>query len=309
MHNIDKAIELIKNHEIVGIPTETVYGLAGSIYSDIAINKIFTTKERPFFDPLIVHINSTNMAKELCIGWNEICDTLSQNFWPGPLTIVMKKNKNVSDLITSGLDSVGLRIPNHPITLELIEKSQTPLAAPSANKFKCVSPTSRQHVIDEFGDAVFVLDGGECEIGIESTVVSVIENRVEIYRPGMITKEMIDEALSEFDIQSVYQSSPVAPGQLEHHYMPKIPIILLWEQEITVIDNKKFDISNPYIWSLIEEPSHIARNLYAKFRIAQDENFSCIIIKLKKEMKENTNFKGIINRLSKAKSAQFGLTN
>lgn len=305
MNELERAIKLIKNDDIVAMPTETVYGLAGSIYSPRAIHKIFATKERPFFDPLIVHVSSIEMAKDLSSDWNELCSALAEKFWPGPLTIVLKKKDHINELITSGLDSVGIRMPNHPLALELISKTNCPLAAPSANKFKKVSPTSKAHVISEFGNDVFVLDGDDCEIGIESTVISIQKNNILIYRPGMITKDMLEDSLKAFNVKCSYASSPVAPGQLEHHYMPSIPIILLWDCEI---DSNSIDpklLISPYIWGIENNPTAVARQLYARFREAQELCHSSIIIKLSKEFKDLDSFHGILNRLSKAKSLEF----
>ncbi len=143
MNNIKKAADLLKSGDVVAIPTETVYGLAGSIESEKGLHKIFSTKERPFFDPLIVHVNSIDMAKSLTSSWDAACEALAQAFWPGPLTLALKKNEKVSDLITAGLDSVGLRFPSHPVAQEVIKAVGSPLAAPSANKFMRTSPTDR----------------------------------------------------------------------------------------------------------------------------------------------------------------------
>jgi L-threonylcarbamoyladenylate synthase len=304
---IDKAVKILKNDGVVAIPTETVYGLAASITSDVGLNKIFSTKERPFFDPLIVHVNSKDMAKSLTIEWTDVCDKLADAFWPGPMTMVLKKDsKKVSDLITSGLDSVGLRIPNHKLALDLISKVNIPLAAPSANKFKKTSPTSASHVQDEFGGEVFVVDGGECSIGIESTVLSVKENSIEIYRPGMLTKEDIEKVLNDNSIEVKYTQSPVAPGQLEHHYMPKIPIIISWDNKLDEKQiQKKSILTNPFTWKLDNNFEIIARKLYSEFRIAQDQNYSCIILEVNSDYTKDDKFRGILNRISKAKSLEF----
>jgi L-threonylcarbamoyladenylate synthase len=174
LDEISVAVEKLINGEVVGIPTETVYGLGAVISKSDAIKKIFTTKERPFFDPLIVHVSGVEQAKELSLDWSAAADILAQEFWPGPLTLVLPK-KNVSDLITSGLQTVGVRCPDHKIALEIIEKVGEPIAAPSANRFGKTSPTCKKHVLEEFNDAVFVVDGGDCSVGIESTIISVLE--------------------------------------------------------------------------------------------------------------------------------------
>lgn len=309
MNELDKAIELLKDGDVVALPTETVYGLAGSIASDQALKKIFSVKERPFFDPLIVHVCRTEDAKSLSSSWDETCDALAQEFWPGPLTIVAKKNEKVRDVITAGLDSVGLRCPDHPATLEVIKKLGSPVAAPSANKFKRTSPTKKEHVLEEFGESVFVVEGGESRVGIESTVVGVFSDRVEIYRPGMITSEDISNALKKHEITlpvSVVQS-PVAPGQLKHHYMPKIPIVLSWDNTSPKLDALDINKEKLAVWDMKEDPAQAARNLYNYFRSSEQQGKTAIIIYLDSSMKGEAKWAGILNRLDKAKTFELHL--
>lgn len=304
MNELDKAIKLLKDGDVVALPTETVYGLAGSIDSEKALRKIFAVKERPFFDPLIVHVSNTQTAKNLAVSWDQTCDVLAEEFWPGPLTMVVKKNETVKDVITAGLDSVGLRCPDHPATLDIIERLGSPVAAPSANKFKRTSPTKKEHVLKEFGEEVFVVEGGESRVGIESTVVGVFSDKVEIYRPGMITSEDISKVLNQHGISlpvNVVQS-PVAPGQLKHHYMPKIPIVLSWDNQSPKLDSLNIDTSDLAQWHLTSEPTQAARKLYNFFRESEQEGKTAILISLKSSMKESPQWAGILNRLEKAKS-------
>lgn len=291
--DIEKASEILLCNSPVAIPTETVYGMAGVINNEDALKSIFQIKERPFFDPLIVHVNSIEMAKRYTSNWNDTAQKLAENFWPGPLTIILDKNDEVSSLITAGLDRVGLRMPDHALTLELIEKIQIPLAAPSANKFKKTSPTQASHVEDEFGVSFPVLDGGKTQFGIESTVVGVFDEKVEIYRPGVITRNDLEEIL---DIPVEHTISPVAPGQLKHHYMPQIPIT------ITTNENEFNQVENLYKWKLEDDAAFVARELYARFREASKKSFHGIIILYKEEFKEDENWKGVLNRLFKAKT-------
>lgn len=306
MNDISMAIETLKSGGVVGMPTETVYGLAASIESPIGIENIFKTKERPFFDPLIVHISSTNQAKKYVKSWPSTCEVLAQNFWPGPLTIVLPKKDNVSDMITSGLDSVGLRMPNHPIALDLINKLGHPIAAPSANKFKKTSPTKKEHVTAEFND-VMVLEGGDCQVGIESTVIGVFEDKISIYRPGMITKADIENVFTKngITIKIEIVESPVAPGQLKHHYMPKLPIILLQNaRSLDEVNHEHIDskaLEKPSYLKLENDPSLCARNLYHNFR-KFDDNASSIVIPLSDNQLNNDQWLGIMNRLEKAAS-------
>lgn len=295
MNEIEKAVKLLNEDNIVAMPTETVYGLAASIESETGLNKIFSTKERPFFDPLIVHVSSIEMAKPLVKEWSPLAQKLATTFWPGPMTIVLKKSELVSDLITSGLDSVGIRFPSHEVAQELITTFGTPLAAPSANKFTKTSPTTKEHVQSEFGDEVFIIDGGACTIGIESTVMGIFDNEVKIYRPGMITKEDIQDVLDN-EVGVEYVESPVAPGQLKHHYMPNKPVILT-----------KKDPQDPLaaVWVVPDSPEIASRELYAKLRKMDSSDSQKIYIVLKEDFKSKDEWSGILNRLSKAKSEDY----
>ncbi|MEQ1722525.1 MAG: L-threonylcarbamoyladenylate synthase [Pseudobdellovibrio sp.] len=294
---IQKAVELLKNNEVVAIPTETVYGLAARIDSEEAIKKIFSTKQRPFFDPLIVHVSSIEQAKSCVSDWNELSQALAQKFWPGPLTLVLPKSNLISDLITSGLTSVGLRWPKHPIALELISLVGVPLAAPSANKFGRTSPTKAQHVRDEFNDSVFVVEGDSSQIGIESTVLSLKKQesiyQLAILRKGAVLKSQIDSFLKATTF--VYEWVEVtdkkeSPGHMKHHYMPSIPFVICRNpntklSELTLVLNKKLselpdevegvkivkpksEIKKIEFLKLSTDPAQAARELYSQLRAA-----------------------------------------
>ncbi len=304
MKPVEHAINLLNQEDVVSIPTETVYGLAGKITSKTAIEKIFKTKDRPFFDPLIIHTYSIQEAKKLTKNWDNVSDILAKKFWPGSMTLIMQKNEDISPLITSGLDTVGIRIPNHPLTLELLEKLQCPLAAPSANKFKQTSPTKSSHVQAEFPD-LFVLDGGECVVGIESTIIEVTESSVNILRPGMIGQKEIKAELQKHNISTpvMIKDSPIAPGHLKHHYMPKIPLIVKYKNDEHA-NSKEIPeemIKNPKTYTIPDDPIIVARILYSKLREFDKEN-SCIIFEISKENILKSEWRGIINRLEKAAS-------
>jgi L-threonylcarbamoyladenylate synthase len=296
--SLEQAIDLLKSDEVVAIPTETVYGLAASTTSEIALNKIFSTKDRPFFDPLIVHISSIENAKKLTSHWNKYHEALAKHLWPGPLTMIVAKNSKVSPLITSGLESVGLRCPNHSLTLKLLQAFPEGLAAPSANKFGKTSPTESKHVFQEFGDRVKILEGGPCHVGIESTILEVIDEKIiKIYRPGIITKNKIEAILKIENlplIEIIYDQSPVAPGQLKHHYMPKIPLI------ITTDSNYESEYTKPFHWRLPADPIIAARVLYQNMR--DIDPLHDAIILFKDFDHTNENWLGIWNRLQKAAS-------
>lgn len=303
--DIDKAKALLLSGEVVAIPTETVYGLGGWIYSEEGLKKIFSTKERPFFDPLIVHIDSIEKAKTLTSDWTSVHQVLATQCWPGPLTLIAKKNEKVNSLITSGLDSVGLRCPRHEATLKLLSQIEGGVAAPSANKFGKTSPTTSKHVQDEFGDAVSILEGGQSEVGIESTVAGIRNGKVEIFRPGFYTAKMLKEILSQngLDVEVTYAESPVAPGQLKHHYMPKIPLLIVpenfvWEKHIEEIG---LPFKKPVIWKQPLSPEIASRELYQKMREFDEQGFD-IIFAERNSHHFSEEWLGIWNRLEKAKT-------
>ncbi|MBL7666237.1 MAG: threonylcarbamoyl-AMP synthase [Bacteriovoracaceae bacterium] len=292
MPHLQTALKILKNGDVIGMPTETVYGLAGDITQEVALRKIFETKERPFFDPLIVHVADIEQAKTLTTEWSELADFLAKNFWPGPMTMVLPKIKALNPLITAGLDSVGIRCPNHPVALELLKQYGKPLAAPSANKFKKTSPTLPAHVKNDFPD-LFVLDGGACEVGIESTVLAPIGNEIHIYRLGMITEEILKTSVKKFPrkISVNITQSPAAPGQLEDHYMPRKPLYII-EGKTQIPKNAKELI-------LPESATLAARLLYQRLHelsIGSHEN----IYFLRKSLHRHDQWHPIMDRLIKA---------
>ena len=225
--DIAKAIALLTAGDVVAIPTETVYGLAGNIYSEKAIRAIFETKQRPFFNPLIVHIPSVDELQKIVAYIPEKAQRLADAFWPGPITLVLKKKDTVPDLITAGKDTVAVRVPNHPIALELLRQIAFPLAAPSANPFSSISPTTANHVDHYFKDRIkMVLDGGPCESGIESTIIGFENDEPIIYRLGSTSIEAIEAVVGKVEIKNKKEVAPDAPGMLERHYAPKTKIVL-----------------------------------------------------------------------------------
>ena len=190
---ISRAASLLRAGQLVAFPTETVYGLGANALDAAAVEKIFTAKGRPNTIPLIVHIDSVQMAKTLAANWPDAAERLARRFWPGPLTLVLPKRAHVPDIVTAGLPTVGLRMPAHPIALELIRKAQLPIAAPSANRFTELSPTTAEHVRQALGSAVsLILDGGAAAVGIESTVLSLAGPHPVLLRPGMISIAQIE---------------------------------------------------------------------------------------------------------------------
>lgn len=228
-----EAKKILEKEELVAIPTETVYGLAGNIYSEKAIKKIFQTKKRPLFNPLIVHIASTAKLKEIVSEIPKKAQQLADAFWPGSLTLVLKKNANIPDSITAGKDTVAVRVPNHELTLRLLQLLDFPLAAPSANPFGSISPTTAEHVADYFpNDLEMVLQGGNCINGIESTIIGFENNNPILYRLGSISKEEIEAIIGPVQIKNKQESAPDAPGMLSRHYAPKTKTILVDDAEL-----------------------------------------------------------------------------
>lgn len=226
--DLDLAKNLLENDEVVAIPTETVYGLAGNIFSEKAIKKIFETKQRPFFNPLIVHVHSIDSLAEVCKEIPLKAKLLANMFWPGPLTLVLKKRNSISDLVTGGKDTVAVRIPNHPLTLDLLSKLDFPLAAPSANPFGSISPTTAEHVANYFSNTLpLVLDGGNCENGIESTIIGFENEEPILYRLGAFSREEIESIVGPILIKNKNENAPEAPGMLTRHYAPLTKTILV----------------------------------------------------------------------------------
>lgn len=226
--NINKAVDILNNEDVVAIPTETVYGLAGNIYSEKAIRKIFDVKQRPLFNPLIVHLHTIKQLEEIVSHVPPKAQMLANAFWPGSLTLVLKKKANIPDVITAGKDTVAVRIPNHPVTLELLKKLSFPLAAPSANPFNRISPTNALHVEYYFKNSIqMVLDGGECQNGLESTIIGFEKNEPILYRLGAIAIEDIENVVGKITVKNKEEKAPNAPGMLAKHYAPKTKTYLV----------------------------------------------------------------------------------
>lgn len=238
--SISKAKQLLEQGELVAIPTETVYGLAGNALNENSILEIFKVKNRPQFDPLIVHVASLDQAKELTENFPEQAERLANKFWPGPLTLLLKKKPIIPYLVTSGLDTVGIRCPHHDLTRSLLQQLSFPLAAPSANPFGYISPTRPEHVNEQLGDSIkYILNGGECPVGIESTIVGFENELPVIYRLGGLSLEKIESAVGKVNVQLNTSSNPLAPGQLKSHYAPKKKLKLGNLKELVQTHGKK----------------------------------------------------------------------
>jgi len=270
------ATALLREGEPVAIPTETVYGLAANAFDEAAVLKIFLAKERPAFDPLIVHIGRKEavhaIARELPPG----AEALMDSFWPGPLTLVLPKREVIPDIVTSGLDTVGVRMPAHPLTRELLHLLDFPLAAPSANPFGYVSPTTAQHVADQLGGKIpYIVDGGPCAVGVESTIIGWEHGRWVLYRAGGIPLEAIEEVIGTVE-PAVKQVLPAAPGMLASHYAPRKPVyvgdvhLLLQAhagRRVAVIGFRtSYPAYRSEVLSSKGDPAEAARHLFAVLR-------------------------------------------
>lgn len=225
--DIAYCVQKLNEGGLIAIPTETVYGLAGCGLSTDAVAKIFEVKSRPFFDPLILHVDHLDKVKHFVKAIPEQAMLLAQAIWPGPLTLVLEKKEIVPDLVTSGLPTVGVRIPAHPLTLDLLSRLEYPLAAPSANPFKYISPTTAQHVQDQLGDKIpYILDGGACSVGLESTIVGFEEGIPVIYRYGGLELEAVERLVGKVKTLTNNDSNPAAPGMLKLHYAPTKKLVV-----------------------------------------------------------------------------------
>lgn len=226
--DIQAAKAFLEAGNVVGIPTETVYGLAGNALDPDAVLTIFRVKNRPSFDPLIVHTDSLEKLDQFVTDLPESARLLAETYWPGPLTLLLPKRDLIPDLVTAGLSRVAVRIPNHPLTLNLLRSLAFPLAAPSANPFGYISPTTAQHVADQLGEQIpYILDGGPAGIGLESTIVGFDQNQATVFRLGGMALEQIEAVIGPVSVKTHSTSNPKAPGMLSSHYAPRKPLILL----------------------------------------------------------------------------------
>lgn len=230
--SIRRAACIIREGGLVAFPTETVYGLGANALNAEAVKRIYSAKERPFASPLIVHVSDAEMARSVAAEWPAMAGQLAGAFWPGPLTIIIRKAEIIPGLVTAGLPTVGIRVPAHPIAIELIQQSGVPIAAPSANRFTQISPTTAGHVQSGLGDRVdMILDGGPSQVGIESTVVALRSGGPVILRPGMISQSELERVTNarwrhETNLPHI-ETAFESPGQHPRHYAPRTPFYVL----------------------------------------------------------------------------------
>ncbi len=295
--DIQKAAEILRSGGLVVFPTETVYGLGANALDAVAVRKIFALKGRPATSPLIVHVAGIEQARELAAEWPEEAERLAREYWPGPLTLVVPKKAVIPDEVTAGLPTVGLRMPRHPVALELLQAAQIPIAAPSANRFTQLSPTAAQHVCEAFGEETpFLLDGGPCEVGLESTVIAVTKDGVEVLRPGMA---FIEEATAYMEPEEAAHRSP---GQHKKHYSPRTRVLLVSHGHLPKQGR------GAYIWikqaadairtiRMPERPQAYAAQLYRQLHELDREGLDWIAVELPPDTRE---WAAVRDRLTRA---------
>ncbi len=291
--DILKASQLLEQGKLVAIPTETVYGLGANALDTTAVAGIFRAKNRPTFDPLIIHTYSIEKAREYVTKFPPELEKLAEAYWPGPLTILLPKKNVVPDLVTSGSNNVAVRVPKHPLALQLLKGLYFPLAAPSANPFGYISPTKPEHVNKQLGNEVdYILDGGACEVGIESTIVGMEDGKVCIYRLGGLSIEQIEKIVGKVNLKINSSGDPTAPGQLKSHYSPiKKLVIGNVDELLKRYDNpgvlnfgdRNYDVYT-YDLSRDADLTEAAANLFQGLRSLDESNVEVILTELLPEI-------------------------
>jgi L-threonylcarbamoyladenylate synthase len=287
-HEIEQAARILREGGLVAFPTETVYGLGANALDASAVRKIYALKGRPATSPLIVHVAGIEQARELAAEWLPEAERLARQYWPGPLTLVVPKKSTIPDEVTAGLPTVGLRMPRHPVALELLQAAGVPIAAPSANRFTQLSPTTAEHVREAFGvETPYLLDGGPCEVGLESTVIAVTRQGLEVLRPGMTY-------LSGAAVANTNEAGDTAqrsPGQHRKHYSPRTRIVLVSRGHLPK------DGRGAYLWldynavaagrqRMPAKPEEYAAELYSTLHKLDGQGFDWIAVELPPDLPE-----------------------
>ncbi|MEW5843263.1 MAG: L-threonylcarbamoyladenylate synthase [Bacteroidota bacterium] len=307
-NTITAAAEIIKRGGLVAFPTETVYGLGADALNPIAVAKIFEAKKRPTFNPLILHIAEKDSLKKFAVFDNDKIDLLIKKFWPGPLTLVLPKTEIVPDIVTSGNKTVAVRMPDHPVALQLIKSSGTAIAAPSANRFGHLSPTEASHVSKYLGEKVdMILDGGKCKVGVESTIIQFHEGKFYMLRPGGLSKDEIEKEIGTLEKGKIDINKPTSPGQLPFHYSPHTPL-KFWNIKFLDKNKKigvlffselktKFPFSAVKILSEKKDLREAATNLFSALHELEKEKLDLILVE---PVEEKGLGIAIMDRLKKA---------
>jgi L-threonylcarbamoyladenylate synthase len=300
---LKKAGEILRSGGLVVFPTETVYGIGANALDASAVRKIFALKGRPVSSPVIVHVASIEQARQLAAEWPAEAERLAREYWPGPLTLVVPKKPQIPDEVTSGLPTVGLRMPRHKVALELLREAGVPIAAPSANRFAQLSPTTAQHVREAFGaETPFLLDGGPCEVGLESTVIAVTKDGLEVLRPGMAYVEEAVPAAPEVTERKLSEEAHRAPGQHKRHYSPKTRVLLVCKGHLPEKGRGAYlwldyNATAAYKQRMPENAEEYAAQLYGTLHELDREGYDWIAVELPPEKPEWT---AIRDRLTRA---------
>ncbi|GIV95440.1 MAG: threonylcarbamoyl-AMP synthase [Herpetosiphonaceae bacterium] len=315
---IKRAAEIIRRGGLVAFPTETVYGLGANALDEVAVRRIFTAKGRPSYNPLIVHVGEVEEAQQLVRSWPESAEQLAQHFWPGPLTLVLPKRPEIPDLVSAGLPTVAVRMPSHPVALALLRAAAVPIAAPSANRFSEVSPTTAGHVEKSLGDRVdLILDGGPTMLGIESTVIDLSGPQPILLRPGLISTEDLAPliGLPELPARQPSETAPrPSPGMLDRHYAPRAELRLFAPdrrkeaaslaaraveegQIVGALLLSALDAPIQHAIPMPHDPSAYARLLYAALHSLDDLGCHLILVE---EVPATPAWAGIRDRLQRA---------
>ncbi|MCR9099713.1 MAG: L-threonylcarbamoyladenylate synthase [bacterium] len=292
--DINHAAALLKAGQLVAIPTETVYGLAGNALDLSAVSQIFKVKNRPSFDPLIIHLPAFSAVSPFVKAIPEAAAALAATFMPGPLTLLLEKSAQVPDMVTAGSPLVAVRIPAHPVAQQLLSQLGFPLSAPSANPFGYISPTTAAHVDQQLGSQIpYILDGGPCAVGLESTIVGFPDGRPTVFRKGGIAVEALESVIGPLEVRAHSSSNPQAPGMLKSHYAPRIPLVLSAPEavlaqypaeEIGCIRFQSAFKGVPEAQQLVLSPSgdyqEAARRLFAGMRQLDRQPLSVIVAEL-----------------------------
>ena len=317
MNDIARAAALLRAGELVAFPTETVYGLGADAGNPLAIARIFAAKGRPADHPLIVHLPDASHLERWAVDIPETAGKLAAAFWPGPLTLILKRHPAVLDAITGGQDTVGLRVPNHPLALDLLREFNGGVAAPSANRFGCVSPTTAAHVGEEFGGNVaMILDGGPCAVGIESTILDLSAGAARILRPGMLDAMALGAVLGYPPQFGGRKDVPRVSGSLEAHYAPRTPLRLLPAADllaaarheldagrrVAVLAARPLDLDHQGLaWCpASDDPAQFAHDLYARLR--ELDAMACDVI-LMAAPPDTESWRAVADRLGRAAAA------
>jgi L-threonylcarbamoyladenylate synthase len=274
--NIQEIIEALELGEVVGLPTETVYGLAANAFDENAIQKIFTLKNRPLSNPLILHTHSIEAIKQFTIDNSAKLLEIANHYWPGPLTILLEKNERIPDSITSGSKYVAFRIPNHPLILKILQNVSFPIAAPSANPYQRISPTNAEQVYAYFGEYIpYILDGGNCACGIESTIIGMQKDQIVIYRQGAVTYEQLKSKYENVKLNEANNTKIKTSGMSKTHYAPQTKMIIVDSISSFVQQNKDLKIGILSFKNM--NGKDIAKNYYSRLSELDKDGYDIII--------------------------------